>query len=113
MPMNVSFVPEQDLLDLSFHGNLDLSVTHDVCGIVPQFRDRRQDRLRTCIMDLTRVERVFDSGLALLRMLCRDLHGLGATVVLLGDHPEMCRHLSLIQGDHAYPTRGHLTARDL
>ena len=110
MPMNVSFVPEQDLLDLSFHGNLDLSVTHDVCGIVPQFRDRPQDRLRTCIMDLTRVERVFDSGLALLRMLSGDLHRFGATVVVLGDHPEIRRHVSLIQGDRAYPSRGHLAA---
>ena len=106
MPMNASFVPEEDLLDLSFDGNLDLTVTNAVCGIVPQI----QDRLKTCIMDLTRVDRVFDSGIALLRMLSRDLHRVGATVVILGDHPEVRRRMSLIQGDASYPSRRHLAA---
>lgn len=106
MPMNVSFVPEEALLDLSFDGNLDLTVTHAVCGVVPQL----QSRLKTCIMDLTRVDRVFDSGIALLRMLSRDLHQVGATVVVLGDQPEVRRQLSLIQGDAAYASRRHLAA---
>jgi anti-anti-sigma regulatory factor len=104
--MNVSFVQEQDLLDLSFEGNLDLTVTHAVFGIVPQI----QDELKTCIMDLTQVDRVFDSGIALLRMLSRNLHQMGATVVVVGTHPDLRLHLSLIQGDAAYPSRGHLAA---
>jgi len=106
MPMNASFVPEENLLDLSFRGNLDLTVTNAVCGIVPQL----QDRLKTCIMDLTQVDRVFDSGIALLRMLSGDLHRVGATVVVLGDHPEVCSRMPLIQGDASYPSRRHLAA---
>jgi len=106
MSMRASFVPEQELLDLSFDGNLDLTVTHAVCGLVPQVRSS----LKTCIMDLTRVDRVFDSGIALLRMLSRELHRAGATVVVLADHPDLRGRVSLIQGDAAYPSRRHLRA---
>jgi anti-anti-sigma regulatory factor len=106
MPMKVSFVREGNLLDLSFEGNLDLTGTHAVCSIVPQI----QNELKTCILDLTRVERVFDSGIALLRMLSRNLHQMGATVVVLGTHPDLRQHLFLIQGDAAYPSRGALAA---
>lgn len=108
MPMSVSFIPEEELLDLSFEGNLDLSVTSAVCQVVPDLRAS----LKTCIMDLTRVERVFDSGIALLRMLSKHLHGAGATVVVLTDHPEVRRRVSLIQGDATYPSRGHYRASE-
>ena len=61
-------------------------------------------------MDLTRVERTFDSGIALLRKLSADLHRAGATVVVLAEHPDVRGRLSLIQVDATYPSRRHLPA---
>jgi anti-anti-sigma regulatory factor len=49
-------------------------------------------------MDLTRVQRVFDSGIALLRMLSEKLHRVGARVVVVGDHPDVRRQIPLILG---------------
>ena len=106
MSMSALYSPEEDLLELSFDGNLDLTVTHEICRIATQLRDG----LKTCIMDLTRVDRTFDSGIALLRKLSGDLHRAGATVVVLADHPDVRGRLSLIQVDATYPSRRHLTA---
>lgn len=106
MPMNASLVPEDGLLVLLFEGNLDLTVTNEVLGIVPQFCNG----LKTCIMDLTEVDRIFDSGIALLRMLSGELHRAGATVVVLTDHSDERRRLSWIQGDATYPSRRHFMA---
>ncbi|WP_295392479.1 STAS domain-containing protein [uncultured Thiodictyon sp.] len=106
MPIISVYDPESDLLDLVFEGNLDLSMTNEVFGLVPQLRNG----LRLCVMDLTRVERVFDSGIALLRMLSGDLRRAGATVVLLADHPAVRCRFSLIQGDANYCSRNHFAA---
>jgi hypothetical protein len=48
------------------------------------------------------VERVFDSGVALLQMLCRGIRRVGATVVILGDHPEIKRCISLVMANVLY-----------
>lgn len=105
MTMNASLVPEEDLLVLLFEGNLDLTVTNEVLGVLPQLGNG----LKTCIMDLTRVDRIFDSGIALLRKLSHDLHGAGAMVVVLTDRPDERRRVSWIQGDATYPSRRHYT----
>jgi len=99
MPVSVSFVPKEDRLDLSFDGNLDITVSQAVCGISTHI----PARLRTCVMDLTRVQRVFDSGIALLRMLCASLHQAGAKVVVLGDHPDLRRQIPTILGYRSLP----------
>jgi ABC-type transporter Mla MlaB component len=65
MPMSTSFIPSEDRLDLSFHGDLDLTMSEEVCRVFASI----PVSLRTCIMDLTGLDRVFDSGLALLWML--------------------------------------------
>jgi anti-anti-sigma regulatory factor len=98
MPIDVSFIPEEDRLDLSFDGNLDLTNAEALCGL----SCRIPSGLRTCILDLTRVERVFDSGVALLQMLCRVIRRVGATVVILGDHPEVKRCLSAVMANALY-----------
>jgi len=85
MPMSVTFIPEEDRLDLSFDGNLDLTMSEDLCVLSSNI----PPSLRTCVLDLTRVDRVFDSGLALLQLLCTGLRRVGATLVVLGDHPEI------------------------
>lgn len=94
MPVSVSFVPKEERLDLYFDGNLDITISHELCGIGAHI----PASLRTCVMDLTRVHRVFDSGIALLRMLSEKLHRVGASVVVVGDHPDVRRQIPLILG---------------
>jgi anti-anti-sigma regulatory factor len=94
MPVSVSFVPKEERLDLYFDGNLDITVSHELCGLGAHI----PASLRTCVMDLTRVQRVFDSGIALLRMLSEKLHRVGAHVVVVGDHPDVRRQIPLILG---------------
>jgi ABC-type transporter Mla MlaB component len=81
MPARISFLPDDDRLDIVFEGNLDVSVWQAVCeasSCVPP-------NLRACIVDLTAVERVFDSGIAVLILLCRRMRDLGASVVFTCD----------------------------
>jgi anti-anti-sigma regulatory factor len=98
MSISVAFIPEEDRLDLSFDGNLDLTNAEAICGLSANI----PASLRTCVLDLTRVERVFDSGVALLQMLCRVIRRVGATVVVLGDHPEIKRCISLVMANALY-----------
>jgi ABC-type transporter Mla MlaB component len=85
MPLHVSYIAQENRLDLSFHGNLDLSVSQDVCDMCQQV----PADLRCCIIDLTDIRRLFDSGIALLQRLHRRLGEIGAIVVILSDHPEV------------------------
>lgn len=103
MPLHASYIEDEDRLDLTFDGNLDLSISVEICRIC----QRVTTELRICVVDLSGVDRVFDSGVALLRMLCRRLRELGATVVLLGDHPAIESHLSYIT--HAVEQRPQLS----
>ncbi len=89
MPLTVSFIPNEDRLDLAFEGDLDLTLSNPMCRIFAEL----PANLQTCILDLTRLERVFDSGLALLWMLNERLQQIGARVVVLSDRPEMLGHL--------------------
>ena len=84
MALYVSYL-EEDRLDLSFDGNLDISVSQAVCDLCHSVTPD----VKSCVVDLSGVERVFDSGLALLHLLARRLHDLGATMVVLGDRPEI------------------------
>lgn len=92
MSVQTSYIEEERRLDLSFDGNLDVTVSQDICDICK----RVSSDLRSCIIDLSDVERVFDSGVALLQMLHRRLEALGTTVVILSDRPEIREKVSLI-----------------
>lgn len=69
MPMQASFVAKKLRLDLSFSGDLDASVSPDVYAIC----DSVPNGLIACNIDLGNIDRVFDSGLAVLRLLHRKL----------------------------------------
>ncbi|MFD2110696.1 hypothetical protein [Thiorhodococcus fuscus] len=115
--MITSFIPSEDRLDLSFHGDLDLTISEDVCLISATI----PTTLRTCILDLTRLDRVFDSGLALLWMLNEQLQRIGATVVVLSDHPEILRRtprvlsnaLNVVPQDSSPPLEASAVETDL
>jgi anti-anti-sigma regulatory factor len=94
MPVTVAYIPEQDHMEMLFHGNLDLTASPDVCRVC----DRAREGLRACIIDLSGVVQVFDSGVALLHLLCQSLRAVGTQVVLRGLHPELIPHLAFITG---------------
>jgi ABC-type transporter Mla MlaB component len=85
MPIHSSYIVEELRLDLSFSGNLDVSVAQEICDICRSL----QSDLRSCIVDLSSVERLFDSGVALLKMLYRSLVKKGILVVILSDSPKI------------------------
>lgn len=85
MPMHSSYIAEEYRLDLSFSGNLDLSLEphiHAVCMSTPP-------DLRSCIIDLYDIDRLFDSGVALLEMLQRHLAKQDVLVVILSNSREL------------------------
>lgn len=81
MSVSVCYAPHEALLSLRFEGNLDVSAAMPVCDLC-----RRVPRdLERCVLDLSGVERVFDSGIALLQMLSRRVAGRGVAVSVIGD----------------------------
>jgi len=89
MPMHANFISDESRLDLSFSGNLDVSVSQDICAIynsVPV-------HLRACIIDLYNIDRLFDSGVALLEMLHRRLVEKDVIVVILSDDSEILERM--------------------
>jgi ABC-type transporter Mla MlaB component len=85
MPLHLSYIAQENRLDIRFDGNLDVTVSQTVCDIC---RTIPSD-LTSCIIDLTDIERLFDSGVALLQKLHRRLVEIGTTVVILSGHPRI------------------------
>jgi len=98
MAVHTSYIKEEDRLDLSFDGNLDVSVSQDICDVCKHV----SPNLKSCIIDLSDVERLFDSGVALLQMLYRRLNALGTIVVILSDCPEFREQISVITRRRTY-----------
>jgi len=96
MSMQASYIDEEDRLDLQFDGNLDVSVSRDICVVCRH----AAAGLRACIIDLSNVDRIFDSGAAVLQMLYRKMLSLGATVVFLSDRPEIRKWIPVITGSN-------------
>lgn len=92
MSMHTSYIEEEARLDLSFEGNLDVTVSRDVWRIC----QRKAKGLKSCIVDLSKVERVFHSGAAILQMLYRRLSALGTTVVFVSDRPDIREWIPVI-----------------
>jgi anti-anti-sigma regulatory factor len=83
MGIEIDHYPDEERIDLTLRGNLDLTLTGeilDVCRLVER-------QVSTCVIDSTRVERVFDSGIGLLMMLSERLQAADATLILIGEIP--------------------------
>jgi ABC-type transporter Mla MlaB component len=83
--MGIQVIHHQDenRLDLTVEDTLDLTLVQsfmEACGLV-------DERLQTCVIDCTRVARVFDSGLALLLMLVEKLKKYSVRLIMLGEVP--------------------------
>lgn len=89
MPVRTAYIERENRLDLSVIGNLDLTISQAVCDICA----RLPSSLQSCVIDLSDVDRVFDSGVALLHMLHRRLKEFGTAVVIHGDHSEVRRRI--------------------
>lgn len=99
MAMHSDYIDEEGRLDLHFDGNLDLTVSQGICEVC---REALPD-LRSCIIDLSGVERIFDSGIALLKMLYGRLRELGAVVVVLSDDPRICQRFPMCRASSGKP----------
>lgn len=81
MSLSVAHYPEEDRLDLTIEGNLDLTLTNQImeaCEYV-------DTGLAVCVIDASRVTRVFDSGLAVLMLLANRLAQFRARLVIIGN----------------------------
>lgn len=83
MGIDFGLIPDEARLDLTLEGDLDLTLTHEilqVCNLV-------DCHLRVCVIDSTRIARVFDSGKGLLMLLFDRLRAAGVTLVMVGEIP--------------------------
>ena len=65
MSVEVSHVHDAQRLELRFRGDVDIALTEKICDICIQLRPD----LKVCVMDLAGVDRLLDSGVALLQLL--------------------------------------------
>ena len=92
MPVNISYIAEENLANLIFHGNLDVSLSRDISAICRNL----SSCVKYCIIDLSAVEHLFDSGVALLQVLHLRLSELGIEVVILADCHDIRRQVPII-----------------
>ena len=92
MPVTISYIAEENLSNLIFHGNLDVSISQDISAICRNL----SSCVKSCIMDFSAVEHLFDSGVALLQVLYLRLSELGIEVVILADCPDIRRQIPII-----------------
>jgi ABC-type transporter Mla MlaB component len=81
MAMSVAYYAEEGRLDITIADNLDLTQTREILK-AQGFID---DQLQTCVIDCTRVGRVFDSGKALILMLFDQLARFRVKLVMIGE----------------------------
>ncbi len=74
------YQPGDGSIVLQFHGDLDLTVTQEVLAAC----DLPWSKFTRCVLDLGGVERVFDSGAALVLMLIRHLSATAIEVSVEG-----------------------------
>jgi ABC-type transporter Mla MlaB component len=102
MGIEIGHYPEEERLDLTLEGNLDLTLSAEilhVCSLV----DRR---VTLCAIDATRIVRVFDSGIGLLMLLFDRFRVVGVTPVLIGEIPGMpASMMALLAGPSSRTTQ--------
>lgn len=81
MGMNVAYYSDEGRLDITIEENLDLTQTRQIL-LAQGFIDAD---LQTCVIDCTRIGRVFDSGKALMMMLFERLARFQVKLVMIGE----------------------------
>lgn len=83
MGIEIGHHADEERLDLTLEGHLDLTLASGLlqaCELV-------DSRINTCVIDCTRVTRVFDSGKGLLMQLFDRLEKAGVALIMLGEIP--------------------------
>jgi hypothetical protein len=101
MGLQLAYYAEEERLDLTVTDVLDQSLANSIfeaCNYI-------NDRLITCIIDCTQVERVYESGRVLLLYLMRILENYHVRLITLGSIPDMESPVKRLQAgrqpDHA------------
>jgi len=102
MPVKISYCAAENHADLIFEGNLDVSLSHDILAISRNL----SSCVKSCTVDLSAVEHLFDSGVALLQVLCMRLSEHGIKVLIVSDNPDICRLIPHITHTPANPSPG-------
>ncbi len=92
MSVTIKVIPDENRLDITVEGKLDLTAWRGVCDACRH----PPANVQACIVDLTRVGRVFDSGIAILGLLYRRMRSLGTTVVFLCDDAVIRKRVATI-----------------
>jgi len=92
MPVRISYIAEENLVNLIFEGNLDVGLSRDISSICRNL----SSCVKSCIIDLSAVDHLFDSGVALLQVLYLRLSELRIEVLVLGDHPDIRGQVPII-----------------
>lgn len=85
MSVEVIHDTERNKLELVISGNLDLSVAFHLFGACAYV----DERLQTCVIDITQVSRVFDSGVALILVMLKRMQKFQVQLVIVGDIPAL------------------------
>jgi ABC-type transporter Mla MlaB component len=92
MGLKVAHHREENRLDLTLEDDLDLTLMEQILDAYQAI----DAELQTCVIDCTRVTRVFDSGLALVLMLVEKLKKYGVRLIMLGEVPGL--YIDNLQG---------------
>lgn len=104
MSVEIGHHTDEERLDLTLEGNLDLTLASGLlraCELV-------DERIRTCVIDCTRVTRVFDSGLGLMLLLLDRLEAAGVALIMLGEIPGLRINPALFDDMPAAPAVGRV-----
>ena len=86
MPIKISYCAAENHANLIFGGSLDVSLSQDIRVICRNL----SSCVKSCTVDLSAVENMSDSGVALLQVLCVHLSERGI-VLTLSDNPHIRR----------------------
>ena len=92
MPINISYIAAENHVDLIFQGNLDVSISQDIWVICRNL----SSCVKSCTINLSAVEYLFDSGVALLQVLYLRLSKRGIKVLIMSDCPDIRRQVPII-----------------
>lgn len=81
MSIDVAHYPEEGRVDITIEGNLDLTLSSQILAVCKLV----DEGIVICVIDATRVIRVFDSGLAVLMLLTNRLAQFQARLVIIGN----------------------------
>jgi anti-anti-sigma regulatory factor len=108
MGIEIGHHADEERLDLTLEGRLDLTLASGLlqaCELI-------DSRIRTCVIDCTRVTRVFDSGKGLLMQLFDRLEKAGVALIMLGEIPGLRINPALLDdAPAATPMAGARTAQ--